>query len=183
MRIKIFYFLFAWGSAFIMGIGGIFAEDRSYSKYLSDARGNEILKLTVSYLGKEPSGEFEWNEDVDWRDRRLDFYRLQWTNLTGSDIEFIEEETRTKFGHSRKEFRMLPDGSKEVVLVPNVSTRNYAEKPRKEGNTLGPYETQTDENLFYGIAGDVTYNVAFWDVTFRYQNNDYVLKYHLVGTR
>jgi hypothetical protein len=78
---------------------------------------------------------------------------------------------------------VLPDGRKEVVLVPNVSMRIFDETPRKEGNTLGPYETQTDENMFYGIAKDVTFNVAFWDVTFRYQNNDYVLKYHLVGTR
>ncbi len=166
-----------------MSISGVSAEDRSYTKYLSDARGNKILKLTVSYLGKEPRGEFEWNKDIGWRGRRLDFYLLQWTNLTGSDIDFIKEESRTNFGHRRKEFRLLPDGGKEVVLVPNVSTRNYAEKPRKEGNILGPYETQTDENMFYGIAEDMAYNVAFWEVTFRYQNNDYVLKYHLVGTR
>ncbi|MCF8078915.1 MAG: hypothetical protein K9K88_06505 [Desulfobacterales bacterium] len=105
---KIFWLLAAWCFTFIMSGSGVSAEDRSYTKYLSDARGNEILKLTVRYLGKEPRGEFAWN---------------------------------------------------------------------------GPYETQTSENMFYGIAEDVTYNVAVREVTFRYRGDEYVLEYHLVGTR
>ena len=179
-----FLFLFVtWCFIYTGTAGQVSAGDRSYTKFLVDDHGNEILKLTVAYLGKEPRGDFEWNNDVAWRDKKLDFYTLAWTNLTGNPIDFVREESRTRYGHKRKEFRALPDGRKEIVLVPNVSMRIFEEKPRKEENTLGPYETQTDENVFYGIAEDVISNVAFWEVTFRYQNNDYVLEYHLVGTR
>ena len=64
-----------------------------------------------------------------------------------------------------------------------LAFRIFEEKPRKQGNTLGPYETQTSENMFYGIAEDVTYNVAVREVTFRCRGDEYVLEYHLVGTR
>jgi hypothetical protein len=159
------------------------AQERNYDTYLVDEHGNRILKLTVRYTGKEPVGEFEWHGQVNWRELELDFYTLKWFNLTGESIDFIREKSYTKSGQKRKEYRMLSDGAKEVVLVPNVSTRNYAEKPREQGNTLHPYEVQTDENMFYGISKGRGSNTAFFEVTFGYRGKQYPLKYYLIGTR
>ena len=159
------------------------AQQRNYVSYLVDEHGNKILKLTVRYLGKEPAGEFEWHGEVDWRTLKLDFYTLEWSNLTGDNIDFIKTKSYTNSGQKRKEYRMLPDGRKEVVLVPNVSTRNYAEKPRKQGNRLHPYEIQTSENMFYGISDHMDSSTAYFEVTFRYLDKDHILKYYLIGTR
>jgi hypothetical protein len=91
MRRNLFFILVGWFFISMIATGYVSAEDRSYTKYLEDDHGNEILKLTVRYLGKEPKGAFEWTDDVDWREKRLDFYTLEWANLTGNPIDFIKE--------------------------------------------------------------------------------------------
>jgi hypothetical protein len=180
-RHSIFAFV-AWTLISLISSSNVFAEGRSYTKYLLDEHESKILKLTVTYIGKKPKGEFEWHGIVDLRDRNLDFYTTEWTNLTSNNIYFIKRKSYSKIDKKKKEFRRLPDGSKEVVMVSSVTTRIFSERPRKYGNALRPYERQI-ENRFYGIAEDLDYNISFFETTFQNLNKEYILKYHFIGTR
>jgi hypothetical protein len=159
------------------------SEDRSYTRYLEDDSGQRILQLTVTYLGKAPVGDFQWQAEVDWHRQPLDFYTLEWTSLAVDEIAFVKTVFRNPAGNRKQEYRVTADGRKAVLAAPGVSTRVYAESPRDDGNVLGAFETKTDENYFYGLAGDAVRNVLQLETTFRYQDQDYVLRYYLVGTR
>ena len=160
-----------------------FPEDSSYTKYLVDDQGHKILELSVEYIGKEPLGVFDWQDEINWKEKKLDFYNIQWVNLTDHPIIFIRSKSWRKSGRGTTQYRRLPDGEKEVVKIHFVNIREYAEKPRKDGNTIEPYGTQLTDNAFLGISGKLNYDVVYFETTIRFLGKEHTLPWYMVGTR
>ena len=67
------------------------AQVRNYAKTYVDEKGQPLLQVEVTYLGKKPAGEY--HAQHDWRSRDTDFYNVTFKNLTDQEIEFLNVET------------------------------------------------------------------------------------------
>jgi len=141
------------------------------------------LQLSVEYLGKEPLGVFDWHGEINWKDKKLDFYNISWSNLTDKPIVFIRSKSWRKSGRGTTQYRRLPDGEKEVVKFHFISIREYAEKPRKDGNIIEPYETQFIDNAFLGTSKKLKHDIAYFETTLSFLGREYTVSWYMVGTR
>lgn len=65
-------------------------DARSYSKVLSDKKGNAILEIEVEYLGKTPQGELKEYLNPCWEKMDADFWDIHFNNLSNQKIILTE---------------------------------------------------------------------------------------------
>lgn len=107
-------------------------DARSYSKVLSDKKGNPILEIEVEYLGKAPQGEQKAYINPCWEKLDADFWDIHFSNLSNHPILLTEWTyliagtlSQAKDTGKRVEKTMGPEGIQKLlgsnVILPGQS--------------------------------------------------------------
>ena len=88
---------------------------RNYTDVLKDANGTPILRLTVDYIGKAPSGAFKSVHPCITENLNTDFYSVTWENLTDNDIEFVAGVRSFDTEQRSPKTIKMDEGKQEVV--------------------------------------------------------------------
>jgi len=150
-------------------------EQRNYTKIVKNDKGDEILKLEIKYIGKEPV--FPYLSKHRWQGIDTDFYNLTYANLSDKPIEFIKRKGRSKFKVPYFESgRYLPNDKENIVRGKDSDTRDLHKEPEPFGTTLAPKQSFLLKNVFYHYN---TYNVRYLKTTIKHDGKllDYKLYY------
>lgn len=149
---------------------------RNYTDVLKDADGTPILRLTVEYIGKAPSGAFKSVHPCVTENLNTDFYSVTWENLTDNDVEFVAGVRTFDTEHRSPKTIKMDEGKQEVV----EARRRIDMKTEFIGDRLlKAKEKRQWRNMFY-CDRVLDYNVLRQLYTVRHLDKEYKIEFYRV---
>lgn len=127
-----------------------------------------ILRVKCTYIGKRASS-VESNLELPVRD--VDYYRYEFENLTGLPIQFEEIRSYSKYPAQFTWYRRKKDIPPERVTTEDPTSRDVADYPLWDDNTLKAHESQRLDDVFY--YSGLPFNIRFHDITILWSGGTY----------
>ena len=174
-------FLFAWIALWCLCCGCSANEsgrntdrnrypDRYVQRTVSDHQGRPFLRVSCEYIGQQPYQGFE--SSAPWQKKDIDFYNIEFENLTRHKITFISKKVyRKDDGHSST-------GADNSGLVLTESL-DFTEQPDSDFDSLESLEQRRLINLAFEANQKSPDNVTTIVFQVRYLNHEYTFNIHL----
>ena len=148
--------------------------DRFVQRTLTDYQGKPFLRIACEYIGRQPYEGYQTS--VPWQTDDIDFYNIQFENLTRHKITFISKKVYQNNARQRS------PGSGDTKLE-LIEFSDFTKQPDSDFDRLEPLEECKLINWAFKTNDQPSNIVASIVFQIRYVEHDYTFYIHLHDAR